>query len=279
MQYIELNPPYRLVFGRHGHFLVSGNDMYVGQAIAVYGEYGELEWDFMRQVIAPARDQVEVGANIGSHTVAMAKLAAQGGRRLMAVEPQPVLFQNMCANVALNRLFNVQAENCACAAEPGWLSFPPQDYAAVGNFGGVSMQVETDGWQRVRSQPLDSLLDARWDVGFLKIDVEGFEHDVLLGARDTLRRCRPVIYLENDRLEKSRALIEHLWSMDYHCWFHVPRLFNPDNFAQEEKNIFDNLASFNMLCLPREMPHTLPDPPVQDANAHPLAAIRAEAAS
>ena len=137
MQYIELNPPYRLVFGRHGHFLVSGNDMYVGQAIAVYGEYGELEWDFMRQVIDPARDQVEVGANIGSHTVAMAKLAAQGGRRLMAVEPQPVLFQNMCANVALNRLFNVQAENCACAAEPGWLSFPPQDYAAVGNFGGV----------------------------------------------------------------------------------------------------------------------------------------------
>jgi hypothetical protein len=50
---------------------------------------------------------------------------------------------------------------------------------------------------------------------FLKIDVEGLEQEVLEGASDTLRRFRPRLYVENDRLEKSAALIEHLLALDY----------------------------------------------------------------
>ena len=270
MQHIELTPPFRLVSGRHGFFLVSDKDTYVGHAITQYGEYGELEWEFMGGVVQPGRDQVEVGSNIGSHTVAMGKLAAQQGRRLMAIEPQPVLFQNMCANVALNSLFNVQTENCACAAQAGTLSFPPQDYAAEGNFGGVAMQVGPGAGQQVRCVTLDSLLDASWDVGFLKIDVEGFEQSVLQGATQTIARCRPVIYLENDRITLSKALIECVWSLGYQCWFHLPGLFNPNNFAGKTDNVFGNLVSVNMLCLPNEAKHSLAQAPVQDANYHPL---------
>jgi FkbM family methyltransferase len=272
MEALELTPPYRLVRARHGWFLVNTSDIYVGQAVAAYGEYGELEYAFMRQVINSTRDMVEVGANVGSHTVALARLASAHGRRLMAVEPQPVLFQNLCANLALNALFNVQAENCACAADTGSLWFAPPDYTAPGNFGGVSMQTTAAAGQRVRCQRLDDLLDSSWDVGFLKIDVEGFEQSVLQGAAHTLARCRPVVYVENDRVDKSRALIETFWAFGYQCWFHIPPLFNHDNFAGQTVNLFDNLASFNMLCLPKEMPHSLADAPVTDAGFHPLVA-------
>lgn len=273
MQFLDLAPPYRLVFGRHGPCLVNTADVYVGQAIAFYGEYGELEMAFMRQLLQPGRDVVEVGANIGSHTVPLARAAEAMGRRLLAIEPQPVLFQNMCANVALGRLLNVQAENCACAAQPGWLSFAPQDYTRIGNFGGVAMEAgpqASDGHQRVRSVPLDDLVDDSWDVGLLKIDVEGFEQEVLEGARRTIARHQPYIYIENDRVEKSRALIEWLWSVNYKMWFHLPALFNPDNFAGNSDNRYGNLISVNMLAVPAATTVNL-GPPLTDAGFHPLA--------
>jgi len=271
MQFIDLAPPYRLVFGRHGPCLVNLQDVYVGNAIATYGEYGEIEMDFMRQLVRPGRDAVEVGANMGSHTVPLARLMAESGRRLMAVEPQPVVFQNMCANVALNRLLNVHTENAACADAPGWLSFDTPDYTATGNFGGISMQAGAAGRQRVRSVPLDDLVDASWDIGFLKIDVEGFEQQVLEGARNTIARHRPYIYLENDRIEKSKALIEWLWAAGYKLWFHLPQLFNPQNFAQNTQNIYGNVVSINMLAIPQETRVDIGQGPLTDASFHPLA--------
>jgi FkbM family methyltransferase len=275
MQCIELASPYRLVFGRHGPFLVNTQDVYLGHAIATYGEYGEIELAFMRNLVQAGRDAVEVGANIGSHTVPLAHALAANGRRLLAVEPQPVVFQTLCANVALSRLFNVQAENCACAAAPGWLAFDVPDYTASGNFGGVSMHAassaEVPGQQRVRSVPLDDLLDNSWNVGFIKIDVEGFEQEVLEGARKTIARNRPVIYLENDRVEKSRSLIEWLWAADYKLWFHSPPLFNPDNFAQHKENLYGSIVSVNMLAVPAETPTDIAQAPLADSGFHPLA--------
>jgi FkbM family methyltransferase len=85
---------------------------------------------------------MEVGTNIGTHTVPLAKALARQNRRLLAFEPQPVIFQNMCANLALNALGNVMAWPSACGDRAGTLYFSQPDYAAGGNFGGVSMSTE-----------------------------------------------------------------------------------------------------------------------------------------
>ena len=122
----------------------------------------------------------------------------------------------------------------------------------------------------MRSVPLDDLLDASWDVGFLKIDVEGFEQQVLMGARQTIARCRPFIYVENDRVEKSKALIECLWGLGYKLWFHMPTLFNPDNFAQNTQNQYGNIVSVNMLAVPLDTQVDIGQPPLADSGFHPL---------
>lgn len=263
--------PYRLVQGAHGVFLVNRNDFYIGQALELYGEYCEYEWQVLSAFAAGGRDAIEVGANIGTHTVPLARQLAARGRRLLAVEAQRIVFQMLCANVALNALPNVLTENVACGDGPGWVGFEEPDYNALGNFGSVSMGAEGAGKQRVRLVPLDDLVPRELDVGLLKLDVEGFEQQVLEGARRTIQRCRPVIYLENDRVERSRALIELLWSLEYEVWWHISSLYRPDNFRGNGQNIYGNVASFNMLAAPKEARITVQGAErVTDSAHHPL---------
>lgn len=126
---------------------------------------------------------------------------------------------------------------------------PALDYAAEGNFGGISLAWGVAG-EEVPIVALDSLALSAVDV--VKVDVEGMEAEVLSGARALLARHRPVLYLENDRREKSPALIKLLDELGYECWWHTPPLFNPANFAGNPHNVFPGIISINLLCLPRE---------------------------
>jgi FkbM family methyltransferase len=271
MQFLDLPNSLRLVMARHGTMLVNLNDQYMGQGLAEYGEYSQIECNFILQWLPLQRDAVEVGANIGCHTLPIAKALTLHRRRLMAVEPQPVIFQQLCANLSLNHVRNVHAVPKACAPQRSTLYFSRQDYDQAGNFGAVRLRERAgDADEKVEALPLDELLDDRWDVGLLKIDVEGMESAVLNGAMRTVARCRPVIYLENDQTDRSRRLIEQLWGMDYELWFHLPPLFNPDNFAGESENLYQTVVSINMLCLPKESANKPNLPAISDANWHPL---------
>jgi FkbM family methyltransferase len=243
----------------------------MGQGLVTYGEYSQIECEFLLAWMPVRRDAVEVGANIGCHTLPMAKALSVQNRRLLAVEPQPIVFQQLCANLALNHVRNVQALNQACGARRSTLHYSRKDYDQPGNFGAVRLRGDSrEGDERMDAVPLDESLGQDWDVGFLKIDVEGMESEVLLGAQDTIQRCRPVIYLENDQVDKSRSLIEQIWSLDYSIWFHLPTLFNPQNFAQQTNNLYPNVVSINMLCLPNEASVKPSVAPLSDANWHPL---------
>lgn len=269
---LRINAPYVAVNARHGAMLVNPNDRYVGHAVQRYGEYGEVEFKFLTQLLVRPGAIVEVGANIGTHTVPLARLGAQQRRPVIAFEPQPVIFQNLCANLALNGLMNVRAWPHACGAQNGTAFFLQPDYAASGNFGGIAMQADRGaGHLAVPVVRLDGFLGAT-PVGLMKIDVEGMERETLEGASDILRLSRPVLYVENDRPEKSAALIEWLWSQNYRLWWHVPPLFNPENFFGVTENIYSGLASCNMLCLPRE--HETPVAgltEITDVSFHPQA--------
>jgi FkbM family methyltransferase len=272
MHFFDLPTGMRIVSARHGMFLVNLHDFYIGQALANFGEYSELELQAILHWMPKGRDVVEVGANMGSHSVALSRATALHGRKLLAIEPQPVIFQQLNANLALNHIRNAHTLPLACAQSAARLWYSPQDYQSQGNFGGVSLQSQYEaGMECVDALPLDELVAAHWNVGLLKIDVEGMESDVLLGAKRLIERCRPVIYLENDRPAQSQKLIELLWDLQYHLWFHLPPQFNPDNFAVRSDNPYpENLVSVNMICFPREVKNYPHEAWITDAKWHPL---------
>ena len=59
--------------------------------------------------------------------------------------------------------------------------------------------------------------------------------------------------------------------MNYDLWWHIVRLFRKDNRAHTSVNIFGNVASFNMLCLPKDSNIKISGlQKIDDANIHPL---------
>ncbi|KAB0644986.1 FkbM family methyltransferase [Burkholderia latens] len=255
--------------------LANRYDTYIGQALIEYGEYCELETQFLLRWIDRAGTVLEVGANIGSQTVALAKAAKAVGADVIAFEPQPFIFQNLCANLALNAVENVTAWPFACAQQPGTIGLERPNYRQPGNFGGVSLRPGvTPSGIEVPCVRLDDIARG-CNIRLMKIDVEGFELQVLQGAQEILTNHRPVLYVENDRVDQSPKLIEYLWGQNYHLWWHITPLFNPQNFSGNAVNRYPGLATFNMIGLPREFAIS-PDgcEAIVDATFHPLAARR-----
>jgi FkbM family methyltransferase len=179
----------------------------------------------------------------------MAKACAPGP--FYAFEPQPRLFQILCANLALNDVANAFAYPEGLGEAEDEAVVPLVDYGRAGNFGGISLAPAGAAGIKVRIRALDSLeLPA---LGVLKVDVEGFEPQVLRGARRTIERCRPLIYIENDRAAQQQEVISLIAAQRYRLFWHTPRLFDPGNFRGVQENVFGAVASLNMFCLPQEL--------------------------
>jgi FkbM family methyltransferase len=234
--------------------LYNVNDTVVGRSLDIYGEYSEGEIDLFRAYVRPAQVVVEVGANIGAHTVFLAKHVGSQGL-VVAIEPQRLVFQTLCANLALNSIANVVCSQQASGAQAGTIHVPPLDPFSKNNFGGLALGQYQQG-QAVAIVPLDAFGLQR--CHFIKIDVEGMEEDVLRGAANTIARYRPILYVENDRTTKSDSLVRYIASLGYRMVWHRPLLFNPHNFFSNAEDVFANMVSFNLLCLPRDSQLQIP---------------------
>jgi FkbM family methyltransferase len=246
------HPNLRVRRCRHGMMAYLPNDLFIGRSLDLYGEFSEHELNLCKQIVKKGDVVIDVGANIGALTIPLARVVAPddkvGPGAIIAFEPQRIICQLLNANVALNRLRNVHSQQVAIGQEAGMLGVPVIDYNKPDNFGGYSM-IDASS-ELVRVVTIDSLQLLR--LHLLKIDVEGMETKVLMGAKQTIARCQPVIYCENDRKEKSAQLIDCLRAMGYTMYWHLPPLYNRDNFGQHHENVFGPIISANMLCLPSD---------------------------
>lgn len=226
-------------------WLTNPNDVYIGRSLDVYGEWSFGEIELLTRHLADDATVVEVGANVGAHTVPLARHVARG--KVIAFEPQRIAFQLLCANAVGNDCANVFARNEAVGAEPGTAHIPEIDPFRTFNFGGVQV-VRSGGGTPVPLVTLDEALEAESSVALIKCDAEGMETEVLLGAAETVRRHRPLLYLEDDRTAHSQALYDAARALDYDVWWHAVPLFRPDNIAGVAENIFKNIYSMSLFC-------------------------------
>lgn len=155
------------------------------------------------KIIKEGDHVVDVGANIGAHTLRFADLVGGTGK-VTAFEPTDYAFGKLSRNVQLNpRLSPRIVLNQMMLMDTDRSSGPmPQVYSSwplvqsedvhPGHFG---KKMET---AHATSTTLDTYIEMNGipKVDFMKIDVDGYEYQVLKGAVSTIKRCHPVIIME-----------------------------------------------------------------------------------
>lgn len=213
----------------YGKFYGWDND-FLSRAI-LKGGFWEKYFKPWLDAVPVDRSVVDVGAHIGFFTVYL----GLKGHEVYAFEPNPEVFEVLKMNVAANELQSrVTLYNGALYDKEGvelhvcmrWTHFPKTPDGRVdmnekgnsGNFTLVDGEIEApeDGYL-FQSKTVDSF--GYTDVGLLKVDTEGCDLKVLQGARETIRRCRPVIcfeclpmllYLRGNTVRDYEAFVEEI---------------------------------------------------------------------
>jgi len=153
----------------------------------------------LRACCHPQDNVIDVGANIGVTAVLSGLLVNPG--RVIAIEPVPETFGHLQDNVNRSGLPNVDCVMAAAAAEKGEVTLVAHtgwNCTAFVGFEGSSDRYESYEEYAVQALTLDSIVADQdlHDINFIKIDVEGYELDVLRGAEMTLADSRPIVFLE-----------------------------------------------------------------------------------
>jgi FkbM family methyltransferase len=211
--------------GDLNYALFKHNDI-VSNAVRTGGYETELQ-ELSNNILGEHTDGIvlDVGANLGSYVVPLAKRNPH--LQFEVFEPQRIVYYQLCANIFLNRLSNVYAHQFGLSNEQRVTSYVLPNYAEETNIGAFSIdfdtrlkdyEVKTQGYtERMRIIPLDLMQYEK--IRLIKIDVEGHELSVLLGAEHTLRENNyPPIIFEAWTWkfpEKREALFSYLKNLGY----------------------------------------------------------------
>jgi FkbM family methyltransferase len=140
-------------------------------------------WNYLRHAVRPGDTVIDVGAHIGLYTVAFARWVGPGGR-VIAIEPDAENFNALQQHLALNRVRDrVRTVAAVACAKTGSVAFVPTHSSESR----VARPNEDDPRAvQTRGVTLDDLAGAR-GADVVKIDVEGYEREVLEGATELLR--------------------------------------------------------------------------------------------
>lgn len=155
---------------------------------------GEAELRILKQLVDPARTSVDVGANKGVYTYFLSRYS----RHVHAYEPNPKILRLLRRSA---RARNVTISGVALSDTSGEavLSIPKSGDGFSNQRATLRADAPGDsGRIRVTTRRLDD--EPVGEVGFIKIDVEGFEMEVLAGARETIRRHRPAMLIEIEEI-------------------------------------------------------------------------------
>lgn len=215
-----------LLESAYGHLmLVDGGDTAIVPHLIRHGWFDRNLTNLIGSLLAPGMTFIDIGANCGTYTLFGAGRVGPEGR-VIAIEASPRIAALLFESVAMNGFGrHCEVLRCAAGAEPGRVVLHQFANRQGGNTllphiaevarEKVGEQVLTC---EIECRTLDAIIAERSlaRIDLVKIDVEGFEREVLLGGRETIARFRPKLIVEwhnaffHGRPEAARALYDLL---------------------------------------------------------------------
>ncbi|CAN5392845.1 hypothetical protein BH10PSE3_BH10PSE3_10810 [soil metagenome] len=234
---------------RYGRIYTPVSDTVIGLSLSKYGEWAEHEIALLSSLLKDGPAILDVGANIGTHSLAFA--ARFPGSQVLSFEPQPLAHALLAASVLLNGYNNIRPHQLGCSDETQIIKILP-DYEAINwNIGALDLKAaQASNGMPILLTTIDKMAEAL-DVQLIKVDVEGAEPGVLRGSRETIRRCRPVVFFEILRIEALASCKEAFDGLDYAFFWAETSAFNVSNYKHDAENIWSR-CELGVLALPIE---------------------------
>jgi FkbM family methyltransferase len=216
----------------------------------------------LQKLAVPGSVIFDIGANIGAHTLGLARSAGPSGR-VFAIEPSDFAFGKLQRNLLLNPELEsrTQAHQVLLAAEID-TQLPPTIYASWPLLAKEPVHPKLRGrlsaTSRARVDTLDSFVQRHGIVrlDLIKIDVDGHEYPVLKGGADTLARFRPILlmemspYVQDEQSHGFAALVALLQDGEYALEDAATGKSVPLQVAELQALIPDG-ASINVVARPK----------------------------
>jgi FkbM family methyltransferase len=191
---------------------------FIGWTVHFRGAYELSTLGILAALLQPGDGVVEGGANEGYHTAFIAALIGKAGR-IWAFEPNPLPRKTLDLN--MQHAPNVTIHHEALAAEPAESRdfFVPRSDVPNQGLGGFAHNfTQATDKVTVRIETVDRVIGEA-PVGLIKLDVQGFEHEVMAGAKHVLERDLPYVLFESIPGEQSgREVAAMLHSRGYSLW-------------------------------------------------------------
>lgn len=198
---------YPMVLPHHGHDYIQGT-------LAKKGEpYELLMLQAMADLLQADDFVLDIGANIGNHTLFLAIIAKC---KVESFEPNPELCDALSQSIELNRLTDkVTLHRVGVGAAPAKAHFAELNPE---NIGAQSLALDPEGTKDGFDIITIDSLNFKQTVRMVKIDVEGMELDVLEGAKELVARDKPIMFIEAQTQEEFDALLNVLLPLGYVYW-------------------------------------------------------------
>jgi FkbM family methyltransferase len=189
--------------------------------------YEPIDTTILSILLKPDSVFIDVGANLGIYSLLASEIINHG--RIYAIEPSQRDYERLVDHINLNKRDNIIPINKACSDKQRLLCLHIADNSFSGeNSVNYLPKVKQPTTEVIHAEPLDMILGNLHvnRVDMIKIDVEGYEYNVLLGAQETLQKYRPALLIERPDTD----VLKYLEQQNY-------------SFCQPP-------GMFNVLCLP-----------------------------
>ena len=238
------------VFGKYV-FNYLPDDKFVGQRVALE-KYEPYLTELMLSKINKGDIVLDIGANIGYDTVLFADKVGNEGK-VIAIEPDPINFEILKKNIKENKLKDVVAVQAAVGSENKKMEI----YESKENYGDHRMWGNGPSVS-VFCRKLDDLLKELdyQKIDFIKIDVQGFEAEVIEGGKEMIEKNKPIIFFEywpwgiknagseiKEMMEFFRKIYKKIFWVDEYIQIYFPasQKFLDKKYSDKNEDDYGNL--------------------------------------
>jgi FkbM family methyltransferase len=252
------NPSFEIIKNNLNEKYLIYPDDYIGDCIKKYGRFSPTEITFLEKYIKDDDNIIEGGANIGSHTIPLAKLNTRG--KVFCFEPQVDIYTTLKLNITLNKCKNVVSYRYALGNSNDIIRYNMSTAINKNNRGGFSIpsnnSLGANSYLIIKSITDFTDIYSLNHIKLIKLDIEGYEPIVLKTMTDLIMKHRPILFIEYNN-KTFFEIVSIIKPLNYTLFYFNTLVSQYNQFAGKQDNTVQQ-CDVNIVCFPNDKEFDIP---------------------